>query len=211
MLKNINSFTNLLSFSNVISIQCHYGIIPIYFDHKLADGLSTFQKLLRFGTYPLNQNDICIHRSLINNCEVPNIDEQKITNLCNFDLIDIPDDTSCPISFYKNIEYKYKEIPLPIFFEIENEKKKKKRKYYNIEASLKQHKIEQEKIEQAKKYTKNTDTLLNQSTSSTTQYTTTNGGNIKRIYNSKKRKSSKKRKNSKKRRNNKNSVKIKKN
>ena len=110
---NKSLFDNLLSLNKVISIQCYSNIIPIYFDHKLADGLSTFQKLLRFGTYPLNKTNECITTSLIKNCEVPISDEENdFSNVCNTFIIDIPYNKSCPSTFYKNIEYTYKQKPL---------------------------------------------------------------------------------------------------
>lgn len=46
------------------SFQCHEVITPIYFDHKVADWLSTFQKLIYFGSYPTTQK--CDFLPLIN-------------------------------------------------------------------------------------------------------------------------------------------------
>lgn len=100
----IELFMSLLSISDN-GIQCYDNIIPIYFDHKLADGLSTFQKFLRFGTYP-NNNSKCEYESLINNCEYIKTDS-KYDNLCKKKLTDIEDKFSCPYSYYKKLQYTY--------------------------------------------------------------------------------------------------------
>ena len=35
-----------------ISFQCEKNLTPIYFDHKVADSFSVFQKLIYYGSYP---------------------------------------------------------------------------------------------------------------------------------------------------------------
>jgi hypothetical protein len=73
-----------------------------YFDHKLADGLSTMNIFLRFGTYPINEQQECLIESVINNCGV----YQLTPNLCDSSKT-ITDEDSCPKTFYKTIEYTF--------------------------------------------------------------------------------------------------------
>lgn len=94
--------------------QCEETLIPIYFDHKIADYISTFQKLLNFSTYPIKTTSdcvpICNNFSLISNCEVeiPNFYLDNEKNLCNTIIQrDIPDDYTCPKTYYKTIKYEF--------------------------------------------------------------------------------------------------------
>lgn len=102
--------------------QCNERIIPIYFDHKIADSYSTFNKLLYFGIYPINTSNPscsskCILTPLINNCEqnkdvsVPYLPNN---NYCLDYIIDIRHDIICPTTFYKSIDY-YFPPPYPSF------------------------------------------------------------------------------------------------
>jgi hypothetical protein len=75
----------------------------VYFDHKLADGVSTMDIFLRFGTYPINENQECKLESVINNCKVYELPQ----NLCQEALAGIPDEKSCPKTFYKTIKYTF--------------------------------------------------------------------------------------------------------
>jgi hypothetical protein len=102
----INEMCQINSFASK-SIQCLDTLIPIYFDHKIADHYSTFQKLLIFGTYPINNENcepICINMSLINNCSITNISNK---NLCSTYIVDDLD--ICPKTFYKTFKYEYYE------------------------------------------------------------------------------------------------------
>ena len=47
----------------------NYIQIPIYFEHKIADFMSTFNTILLFGTYPVINDDDCNPQSLINDCD----------------------------------------------------------------------------------------------------------------------------------------------
>lgn len=95
--------------------QCEETLIPIYFDHKIADYISTFQKLLNFSTYPIETTkdcvSICKNFSLISNCEmiIPEIFHfSNEKNLCNTKIQnDIPDDYTCPKTYYKTIKYEF--------------------------------------------------------------------------------------------------------
>jgi hypothetical protein len=75
----------------------------VYFDHKLADGVSTMDVFLRFGTYPINENQECQFESVINNCEP----YETPKNLCQEALEGITDEKSCPKTFYKTIKYTF--------------------------------------------------------------------------------------------------------
>ncbi len=106
--------------------QCRSSIIPIYFDHKIADSISTFNKLLYFGTYPIDRSNPscqprCIITPLINNCSenvniVIKYFEDK--NYCSRELMDIPPEKTCPPTFYKSIEYSLPSPPNPSYEEI---------------------------------------------------------------------------------------------
>ena len=77
----------------------------IYFDHKIADTVSTFQKLLITGGWPTSP-DNCSDLSLINNCDV------KVTSYqgkgCYISAnTDIPDHETCPYTFYKRPGFIY--------------------------------------------------------------------------------------------------------
>lgn len=83
-------------------------LYPIYFDHKLADMVSTYQL-----TYSLGRDQVTkdtefkyIPMSLIKGCELykivdPYIDTEDI-------LYDVGKENMCPLPFYKNIKYLYK-------------------------------------------------------------------------------------------------------
>jgi len=113
----------LIPRASIDTLQCNYNIIPIYFDHKVADALSTFQKFLRFGIYPINYDAECEHESIINNCEPP-IDTYTYKNMCKDYLHDIPSEFVCPIPYYKTIIYEYKEYIFRLNLSLEENLKK---------------------------------------------------------------------------------------
>ena len=104
----------------------------IYFDHKLADEVSTFQKVLYFGSYPINTKinspynkyrrnkkklPVCEQESLIYGCAIPSsiLDfmKQSHENACR-DYIqygskkwNINQRLVCPKTFYKGISYSF--------------------------------------------------------------------------------------------------------
>lgn len=115
--------------------QCYEDSIPVYFDHKIADGVSTLQKLLYYGIYPIeipdedefnydfqninlqqptvnvNENKCiatCVLTPLIDICAKNNITQANNTNYCNIMITDIDDDITCPITYYKTIQYTVK-------------------------------------------------------------------------------------------------------
>jgi hypothetical protein len=115
----------LLSIANIqktktIAFMCYSSIIPIYFDHKVADAVSTFQKFLRFGSYPTDNDDknTCIYESIINNC-TPITEEIKSVreNMCITGYY-VDDEDECPDTFYKPLIYTFKGRPISL-----NEKK----------------------------------------------------------------------------------------
>ena len=100
--------------------MCHETIIPIYFDHKIADGLSVFQKFLYFGSrYTKNNNYNIV--PLIKNCAFLN-KANYLKNKFGFEngfnfmsgmFTDIEDEYSCPQTYYKQIKYEFPNIPAP--------------------------------------------------------------------------------------------------
>lgn len=113
----------------VWAFRCAKFKTLIYFDHKLADDASTFQKVLFFGSYPINtkKNDgsfrikerlpVCEYESLIQGCSI----NKKVLN--NFKRMgvnacrnyvqygskkwNIDQDVICPKTFYKQISYQF--------------------------------------------------------------------------------------------------------
>jgi hypothetical protein len=91
------------------------NLTNVYFDHKLASGLSIFQGILAFGLYPPTTNDFDEYewrkkmpiKSLIRGCE----DFYTNTNIgyLYLDSNDFHEDykSSCPMPFYKTIKYTY--------------------------------------------------------------------------------------------------------
>ena len=62
---NYNDFSNDTNLQlGTTSFQCYDFLTPIYFDHKVADNISTFQKLIYFGSYPTTKK--CEFLPLIN-------------------------------------------------------------------------------------------------------------------------------------------------
>jgi hypothetical protein len=105
------------------AFQTYDNQILVYFDHKIADGISTIQKFIYYGSYPLlDDTDICITIPLIKKCEVSNITSLSIRypdkNMCKENIVDIADDMTCPKTFYKQFEYKYKGIELQSYTKV---------------------------------------------------------------------------------------------
>ena len=78
------------------SFQCHSAIMAIYFDHKVADSLSTFEKILYVGSVPTTDEKEYENIPLIKGCE-KNKKKQD-----------------CPLTFYKTFRYTYHGIKVPI-------------------------------------------------------------------------------------------------
>jgi hypothetical protein len=95
------------------TFQYHNDVSAIYFDHKIADSVSTFNKIYTLSplfncTSPMDH----IRMGFIDNCDK----ETKISNDINiYNLyLDIEKDTNhkvCPPSFYKNINYTQNNKP----------------------------------------------------------------------------------------------------
>lgn len=83
--------------------QYRSGLAAVYFDHKLADIMSIFQKVLALG--PVYKGKAV--GSLISGCE--NYEYKvngKIADV-SVRIPDFDDDGVCPVAFYKTIEYTY--------------------------------------------------------------------------------------------------------
>jgi len=76
------------------------GYTAIYFDHKVADELSTFKKVLFTGAYPVKDQTDCSKNPLILGC-----DSEVIDYKCNSALY-IDYELECYPSFYKKIKFK---------------------------------------------------------------------------------------------------------
>lgn len=84
--------------------QCSKKYIPIYFDHKIADNLSTFNKLLFTGAYPTKGN-VCEINPLIEGCNnIANLKELFGENPC-VRTQTVDSEIPCFPAFYKTIPY----------------------------------------------------------------------------------------------------------
>jgi len=107
-----NEFCKNHKYSPNSGFSCKDSIIPIYFDHKIADSWSTFNKLLYFGSYPINSSSStctpnCIKTNLIKKCSSTTFHEHILEkNFCLNKFQDISNEQgACPKTFYKNIIY----------------------------------------------------------------------------------------------------------
>jgi len=73
----------------------------VYFDHKLADSVSIFNKLLAFGPYRNPDENKIITSNLIENCGKFKYIPSDVTEA----FTDFNDDGVCPSAFYKFIKY----------------------------------------------------------------------------------------------------------
>lgn len=90
--------------------QCNPKLIPVYFDHKIADFMSTFQKLLVFGLYPIdstNQNSKCVISSLIEKCIPNDLTKINYQNKCDKYLENLKEKDACPKPIYKMLKYDF--------------------------------------------------------------------------------------------------------
>ena len=110
------------------SLQLYDNLSLIYFDHKIADVLSICQKLIYFGSYPLlSDGDSCMTIPLIKKCEEKNLKYAEGNNFCSKILLDISDENSCPVTYYK--QHKYIDKNKNIITNIMNLKDSTKNKY----------------------------------------------------------------------------------
>jgi hypothetical protein len=87
------------------TFQYHNDISAIYFDHKIADTLSTFHKIyLLAPLFNCSVNNLSV--GFIENCDTTTPDNINIYD--NYmDLGDILGDKVCPPSYYKHIKYTF--------------------------------------------------------------------------------------------------------
>jgi hypothetical protein len=94
------------------AFNCNQDNILIYFDHKLADSVSTLYKFLRFGTYPIikdynekDPNSVCKYESIIKGCSPYKVP----IDLCRAkkNEFSLNSEHACPIDFYKKIDYTF--------------------------------------------------------------------------------------------------------
>jgi len=91
------------------TFQYHKNISAIYFDHKVADSVSTFHKIyLLSPLFNCSLSDLTI--PFIDGCDLKKIPQNL--DIYNY-YIDISDKIkTCPPTFYKSIKYTYKKKPL---------------------------------------------------------------------------------------------------
>lgn len=93
-----------------VACSCSTKYIPIYFDHKIADELSTFNKILFTGSYPIDKNIInnsCEINPLINGC-TNSVDElSKIFDNPCIESVTLDSEIPCFPTFYKTILYTF--------------------------------------------------------------------------------------------------------
>ena len=92
------------------------GSLPIFFDHKLADAISTLTYLISYSTCStIDESDLIIGH-MVTSCKTPPIKEifdEKENKLRSSRIVDFIDESSrCPGSFYKTLNYTYRGIPL---------------------------------------------------------------------------------------------------
>ena len=104
------------------AFQYNDDLVPIYFDHKVADAVSTFQKIILLGTYPvLNEKSKCTITSLIEECKDDN--NKYNQNYCNIKVLDLyqlnrGNNKYCINSYYKTFNYIYKNIEFKKYTDI---------------------------------------------------------------------------------------------
>ena len=92
------------------------GSLPIFFDHKLADAISTLTYIISFSTCSPIKNKELIMGHMVKNCESPPIseivdgDENKLRGTEIYDFTN--ESSRCPKSFYKTLIYTYKGIEI---------------------------------------------------------------------------------------------------
>lgn len=93
--------------------NCRGNQSAIYFDHKIADSLSVFQKILNGGTFPA-EADKCFSIGLINNCPADPYGGKGCMLLGSEKKLetDIPDEVTCPKTFYKNFSYSFNRLQI---------------------------------------------------------------------------------------------------
>lgn len=114
-----SSFTRKIN-----SLTLHEGITNIYFDHKVADTLSTIQQILLFGSYPISSNNREDEKKKQEECEclpllynsnqnctiLDEFDDEFYKLLCKTTIPELNDEMqkkTSPPTFYKSIEYIY--------------------------------------------------------------------------------------------------------
>jgi hypothetical protein len=109
VLKMFNNDPKFKNGQNACS--CEENYTALYFDHKIADELSTFNKLLFTGSYPINPTILknCKITPLINGCSVEDITDifnvsNSFENPCLRGMT-LDSDIPCFPSFYKTIKY----------------------------------------------------------------------------------------------------------
>jgi len=111
---------NFQVFSSTDSLKEFLLVSPIYFDHKLASGLSILNKVLRLGVYAKrntlpNKSDIIgVFGSLIKGCKI-DINSPVINDFINENRLISFGNLDCPPPFYKTIKYRFRGKEIDTF------------------------------------------------------------------------------------------------
>jgi hypothetical protein len=93
------------------TFQYHKDISAIYFDHKIADAVSTFHKIYLLA--PLFNCSVNNKRiGFIDNCDKTTIPDNIRIYDYHIDLEQSMDGSICPVSFYKHIKYTFGGKPV---------------------------------------------------------------------------------------------------
>lgn len=101
---------------NPEALETFKTLVPIYFDHKVADEFSTFKKILFTGSYPIPDESECKVTPLINGCTFEGIGETDTNNCTQGD--GFKNEIPCYPTFYKGIEYTMYDYKMDLNFSL---------------------------------------------------------------------------------------------
>jgi len=99
-------------YGNPNAAETFNQLVPVYFDHKVADEFSTFKKILFTGSYPIVIGQECEITPLISGCENEDTSEFTTNNCTNGE--GFKEEIPCYPTFYKTIQYIINGKPIDI-------------------------------------------------------------------------------------------------
>lgn len=119
-IKRIASLCKYPSFTTVNfkrggdAFKCVFGLgqTLIYFDHKIADHVSTLYYIISLGTYPVNSSINVLKNALSKRTNAPNAHSGSILSSCT----SLSANQDCYTPFYKRFKYSFKgqEVKSPV-------------------------------------------------------------------------------------------------
>jgi hypothetical protein len=91
---------------NTFSCVFGYGQTLIYFDHKIADHLSTLYFIISLGEYPVNSSINIVKNSISKHTMTPSAQSGSIISSCRSE--QLSDNQDCYSAFYKRFKYSFK-------------------------------------------------------------------------------------------------------